>query len=81
MEDKLAVLMDFNERQQQLLEDLKHVYTWQHSHAWDLFYYLVDKNTQMFDEETIYNFITMSEVESLAVQIVFSQWVLLREDK
>jgi len=81
MEDKLAFLMDFNERQQQLLEDLKHVYTWQHSHAWDLFYYLVYKNTQMFDEETIYNFITMSEEESLAVQIVFSQWVLLREDQ
>lgn len=45
MEDKLTVLMDFNERQQQLLKDLKHVYNWQHSHAWDLFYYLVDRHT------------------------------------
>lgn len=81
MEDKLTVLMDFNERQQQLLKDLKHVYNWQHSHAWDLFYYLVDKDTQMFDEETIYNFMIMPEKESLAVQIVFSQWVLLREEK
>lgn len=75
------IVSELNKKQQELLDDLKHVYSWQHSHAWDLFYYLVDKNTQMFDEETIYNFMTMSEDESLAVQIVFSQWVLLREDK
>lgn len=67
---------EITKRQQELLDDLKHVYSWQHSHAWDLFYYLVDKNTQMFDEETINNFMSMSEDESLAVQIIFSQWVL-----
>ncbi|WP_429962101.1 hypothetical protein [Enterococcus sp. AZ083] len=75
------IVSELNKKQQELLEDLKHVYNWQHSHAWDLFYYLVDKNTQMFDEKTIFNFMTMSEEESLVVQIVFSQWVLLREDK
>ncbi|OFQ02044.1 hypothetical protein HMPREF2961_00225 [Enterococcus sp. HMSC076E04] len=70
------IVSELNKKQQELLDDLKHVYSWQHSHAWDLFYYLVDKDTQMFDEETINNFMTMSEDESLAVQIIFSQWVL-----
>ncbi|MBF0726198.1 hypothetical protein [Enterococcus gallinarum] len=73
---KLSLPVQLNKMQQQLLDDLKYVYSWQHSHTWDLFYYLVDKNTSMFDEETINNFMSMSEEESLAVQIIFSQWVL-----
>lgn len=67
---------ELNKKQQELLDDLKHVYSWQHSHAWDLFYYLVDKDTQMFEEETINNFYCLSEEESLKVLIIFSQWVL-----
>ena len=67
---------ELNKKQQELLDDLKHVYSWQHSHAWDLFYYLVDKDTQIFEEETISNFYCLSEEESLKVLIIFSQWVL-----
>ncbi len=73
---KLSLPVQLNKKQQELLDDLKHVYSWQHSHAWDLFYYLVDKDTQMFEEETIYNFYCLSEEESLKVLIIFSQWVL-----
>lgn len=72
---------ELNEMQQKLLDDLKHVYSWQHSNAWSLFYYLVDGNTKIFDEETINNFMTMSEEDSLAVQIIFSQWVLLQKEE
>lgn len=70
------IVSELNKKQQELLDDLKHVYSWQHSHAWDLFYYLVDKDTQMFEEETIFNFYCLSEEESLKVLIIFSQWVL-----
>lgn len=75
-ESSIKSQSELNKMQQELLDDLKHVYSWQHSHAWDLFYYLVDKNTQMFEEETIYNFYCLSDEESLKVLIIFSQWVL-----
>lgn len=75
-ESSMKSQSELNKKQQELLDDLKHVYSWQHSHAWDLFYYLVDKDTQMFEEETIYNFYCLSEEESLKVLIIFSQWVL-----
>lgn len=75
-ESSMKSQSELNKKQQELLDDLKHVYSWQHSHAWDLFYYLVDKDTQMFEEETIYNFYCLSEEESLNVLIIFSQWVL-----
>lgn len=75
-ESSMKSQSELNKKQQELLDDLKHVYSWQHSHAWDLFYYLVDKDTQMFEEETMYNFYCLSEEESLKVLIIFSQWVL-----
>ena len=75
-ESSMKSQSELNKKQQELLDDLKHVYSWQHSHAWDLFYYLVDKDTQMFEEETISNFYCLSEEESLKVLIIFSQWVL-----
>lgn len=50
------------------------------NHAWDLFYYLVDKDTQMFEEDTISLFYNMPENESLQVQIIFSQWILEQEE-
>lgn len=75
-ESSMKSQSELNKKQQELLDDLKHVYSWQHSHAWDLIYYLVDKDTQMFEEETIYNFYCLSEEESLKVLIIFSQWVL-----
>ena len=75
-ESSMKSQSELNKKQQELLDDLKHVYSWQHSHAWDLFYYLVDKDTQMFEEETIFNFYCLSEEESLKVLIIFSQWVL-----
>ena len=75
-ESSMKSQSELNKKQQELLDGLKHVYSWQHSHAWDLFYYLVDKDTQMFEEETIYNFYCLSEEESLKVLIIFSQWVL-----
>ncbi|ENZ6560583.1 hypothetical protein ACG6R3_002796 [Enterococcus faecium] len=70
-----------NHNQKALLEDLKHVYSWQHSHAWDLFYYLVNKDTSMFEWATINNFHSMPDEESLQVQILFSQWVLEQGSK
>ena len=75
-ESSMKSQSELNKKQQELLDDLKHVYSWQHSHAFDLFYYLVDKDTQMFEEETIFNFYCLSEEESLKVLIIFSQWVL-----
>lgn len=75
-ESSMKSQSELNKKQQELLDDLKHVYSWQHSHAWDLFYYLVDKDTQIFEEETISNFYCLSEEESLKVLIIFSQWVL-----
>ncbi len=79
-ESSMKSQSELNKKQQELLDDLKHVYSWQHSHAWDLFYYLVDKDTQMFEEETIYNFYCLSEEESLKVLISFSQWVLSEKE-
>ena len=75
-ESSMKSQSELNKKQQELLDDLKHVYSWQHSHAWDLFYYLVDKDTQIFEEETISNFYCLSEEESLKVLIISSQWVL-----
>lgn len=75
-ESSMKSQSELNKKQQELLDDLKHVYSWQHSHAWDLFYYLVDKDTQIFEDETISNFYCLSEEESLKVLIIFSQWVL-----
>jgi hypothetical protein len=79
-ESSMKSQSELNKKQQELLDDLKHVYSWQHSHAWDLFYYLVDKDTQMFEEETIYNFYCLSEEESLKVLISFSQWGLSEKE-
>lgn len=67
-----------NENQQELLDDLKYVYSWQHSHAWDLFYYLVENDSEMFEEETLRNFQDMPEDDSLVVLEAFSRWVLER---
>ncbi|WP_429960420.1 hypothetical protein [Enterococcus sp. AZ012] len=69
-----------NDKQQMLLDDLKHVYSWQHSCAWDLFYYLVDSDRSMFEDDTIRNFQSLSDDESLKVLIIFSQWVLSPKD-
>ncbi|MGM0282657.1 MULTISPECIES: hypothetical protein [unclassified Enterococcus] len=69
-----------NNSQQELLDDLKYVYSWQHSHAWDLFYYLVDSDRSMFEDDTIRNFQSLSDDESLKVLIIFSQWVLSPKD-
>ncbi|MEQ7028391.1 hypothetical protein ABQE03_15580, partial [Enterococcus gallinarum] len=70
-----------NENQQELLDDLKYVYSWQHSHAWDLFYYLVENDSEMFEEETLRNFQDMPEDDSLVVLEAFSRWVLERGDE
>ncbi|MDR3825847.1 hypothetical protein [Enterococcus sp.] len=67
-----------NDNQQELLDDLKYVYSWQHSHAWDLFYYLVENDSEMFEEETLRNFQDMPEDDSLVVLEAFSRWVLER---
>ena len=56
-----------NDKQQMLLNDLKHVYRWQHSHAWDLFYYLVTEDREMFEEGTINIFQSLPEDKSLGV--------------
>lgn len=61
-----------NDKQQMLLDDLKHVYSWKHSCAWDLFYYLVDSDRSMFEDDTIRNFQSLSDDESLEVLIIFS---------
>lgn len=59
-----------------LLNELKRVYTWQHSHAWDIFYYLLEGDKDMFEEEFIQVFNTLSETESLQVAQRFLSWVL-----
>lgn len=70
-----------NDKQQMLLDDLKHVYSWQHSCAWDLFYYLVTEDREMFEEDTIHIFQSLPEDESLAVVPIFIQWVLDNGDQ
>ncbi len=77
--EKLNYQPQLNEKQQELLDDLKYVYTWQHSHVWDLFYYLVENDHDIFEEETLQNFQDMSDKDSLEVQIIFSKWVLEQE--
>lgn len=59
-----------------LLNELKRVYTWQHSHAWDIFYYLLEGDKDMFEEEFIQAFNNLSENESLQVAQMFLSWVL-----
>ena len=79
--EKLNYQPQLNEKQQELLDDLKYVYTWQHSHVWDLFYYLVENDHDIFEEETLQNFQDMSDKDSLEVQIIFSKWVLEQEEE
>ena len=76
--EKEIISPSLNENQQELLDDLKYVYSWQHSHAWDLFYYLVENDSEMFEEETLRNFQDMPEDDSLVVLEAFSRWVLER---
>ncbi|WP_429960883.1 hypothetical protein [Enterococcus sp. AZ012] len=59
-----------------LLNELKRIYIWQHSHAWDIFYYLLEGDKDMFEEEFIQAFNNLSENESLQVGHEFLSWVL-----
>lgn len=59
-----------------LLNELKRIYTWQHSHAWDIFYYLLEGDKDMFEKEFIQVFNNLNENESLQVGQEFLSWVL-----
>lgn len=72
---------ELDEEQEELLRHLKHVYSWQHSHALDLIYYLVDRNTSMFDEELISLYLSMDETSTLLVIQLFIEWVQGRSEK
>lgn len=59
-----------------LLNELKRIYTWQHSHVWDIFYYLLEGDRDMFEKEFIQVFNNLNENESLQVGQEFLSWVL-----
>ncbi|WP_429960968.1 hypothetical protein [Enterococcus sp. AZ012] len=59
-----------------LLNELKRIYIWQHSHAWDIFYYLLEGDKDMFEKEFIQVFNNLNENESLQVGQEFLSWVL-----
>lgn len=61
--------------QSNLLDDLKHVYTWQHSHALDLICYLVDHDTNIFEQATIDLYKSIGEDKALLVFQLFIEWV------
>ncbi|EOI51588.1 hypothetical protein [Enterococcus gilvus] len=72
---------ELDEEQGELLRHLKHVYSWQHSHALDLIYYLVDRNTSMFDEDVISLYLSMDETATLLVIQLFIEWVQGKGEK
>lgn len=70
-----------DESQEELLRHLKHVYSWQHSHALDLIYYLVSNDHSMFSEELLGMYRSMGEELTLPVIKLFIDWVLEPGDK
>ena len=65
-----------NDKQNELLEELKRIYTWQHSHLSDILYYLAKRDSDMFDSHTIRIYDLLDEEEYSKVVNEFSKWII-----
>lgn len=65
-----------NDKQNELLEELKRIYTWQHSHLSDILYYLANRDSDMFDSQTIRIYDLLDEEEYSKVVNEFSKWII-----
>ncbi|MGL5686540.1 MAG: hypothetical protein ACRCXQ_12180 [Vagococcus fluvialis] len=65
-----------NDKQNELLEELKRIYIWQHSHLSDILYYLAKRDSDMFDSQTIRIYDLLNEEEYAKVVNEFSKWIM-----
>ncbi|SLM87018.1 hypothetical protein [Vagococcus fluvialis] len=65
-----------SDKQNELLEELKLIYSWQHSHLSDILYYLAKRDYDMFDSQTIRIYDQLSEEEYVKVVNEFSKWII-----
>lgn len=65
-----------NDKQNELLEELKRIYIWQHSHLSDILYYLANRDSDMFDSQTIRIYDLLDEEEYSKVVNEFSKWII-----
>lgn len=65
-----------NDKQNELLEELKRIYTWQHSHLSDILYCLAKCDSDMFDSQTIRIYDLLDEEEYSKVVNEFSKWII-----
>lgn len=65
-----------NDKQNELLEELKRIYIWQHSHLSDILYYLANRDSDMFDSQTIRIYDLLNEEEYAKVVNEFSKWIM-----
>lgn len=65
-----------NDKKNELLEELKRIYTWQHSHLSDILYYLANRDSDMFDSQTIRIYDLLNEEEYAKVVNEFSKWIM-----
>ncbi|MGL4645247.1 hypothetical protein [Vagococcus fluvialis] len=65
-----------NDKQNELLEELKRIYVWQHSHFSDILFHLANRDFDMFDESIINIYDVLNEKEYVYVINEFSKWIL-----
>lgn len=65
-----------NENQKELLEELKRIYVWQHSHFSDILFHLANREHDMFEQNIINVYNALNEKEYVSVINEFSKWIL-----
>ena len=65
-----------SDKQNELLEELKLIYSWQHSHLSDILYYLAERDSDMFNSQAIRIYDQLSEEEYVKVVNEFSKWII-----
>ena len=65
-----------SDKQNELLEELKLIYSWQHSHLSDILYYLAERDSDMFNSQAIRIYDELSEEEYVKVVNEFSKWII-----
>lgn len=76
LRDKMTIKDRLNENQLNVLEDLKNVYKWSHSHILDLMYHLVERDEDMFLRSTIRAIDRLTEEEQAELVYAFSTWTM-----
>lgn len=70
-----------SDSQNELLEELKRIYSWQHSHFSDILYHLANRDSAMFDIRTVSIYDSMNEEDYVKVINEFSNWIMIKNIK